>query len=258
MTAFKATARNVAEQSGNPLHSQEGATQLGITAPPIAGMTTIDYASAAITQSWRGEWPSRAGLDCRLINPIPAGAVIELDVVDLAVETRCTVRECGADERAPSAIISAWKTGFGLLPSWVADVDVPCELRPTKSLVPGLRLGGIELVADEDLNNAHLAEMASVHGITSLGPLRSGQFVVPGTVVDIANQVIMKNIATGSWVHTRSRLQFHDHLTVGERLVAKSFIAEVREHPNGLLVVVDVSLLRNHFVVLRMEHSAIL
>jgi len=112
--------------------------------------------------------------------------------------------------------------------------------------------------AARDLNDEHLIEMETVCGRMTLATFRSQDLLSPGALVDVANQIVMANIQTGIWTHARSRLQYHDHIRVDESLAARSLVTEVRPHPKGLLVVVDISFLRSDVLVARLEHSAIL
>lgn len=258
MEVTRTLARNVAEDSGNPLHRPEVAAELGLDAPPIAGMTTIDYAAAAILEAWRGNWPLRAGLDCRLLRPIGSGTEITLAIDELPGETRCTIMENAAVDESPSAVVSGWTTGSGLLTPWLPVADGTCERRAPEDLVALLRLGPWQIQGARDLNDEHLVEMEAVCGSRTLDAFRSQGLLSPGALVDVANQIVMANIQTGLWTHARSRLQYHDHLRVDEPITARSLITEVRPHVKGLLVVVDISFLRSSAVAARLEHSAIL
>jgi hypothetical protein len=258
MEVISAIARNVAEDSGNPLHRPEVAAELGLSAPPIAGMTTIDYAAAALLKAWHGQWPSRAGLDCRLLRPIGSGAEIHLTIDELPAEARCTITEAGEAGASPLAVVSGWTTGSGLMAPWATAPEGTCEKRPPDTLVAPLRLGSWGVQDARAMNDEHLVEMASVCGASTLADFCSQDLLSPGALIDIANQVVMANIQTGIWTHARSRLQYHDHIRVEDVLTACSLVTEVRTHLKGLLVVLDISFLRLGQVAARLEHSAIL
>jgi acyl dehydratase len=262
MGVFRTRARNVALDSGNPMHSQEQAAALGLSGPPIAGMTTIDYAVAAIVHTWGGQWPRRAGFDFRLLNLIEDGCDITITVTDGLDELRCVVSSPTGDPGLPGAVVSAWPTGPGSLESWARPYSpessggVP-ERRSPAELTAPLRLRLWEFGNIAEINAKHLEEMERVDGSGPFVDLRSEGFVMPGTLADVANQIVMSNICTGSWIHARTRMQFHDFVRVGEDLSAHSVIVESRDHADGRFVALDISVLRDRAVVVRMEHVAI-
>ena len=73
----------------------------------------------------------------------------------------------------------------------------------------------------------------------------------------MANYVVEKNLVTGAWVHTRSKISHHDLVQIGSVATVESRVINRFETKTGSRAVVDVSVIVAGEKVAEVEHEAI-
>jgi len=227
------TAQNLAEHARNPIHTDAGAQAAGFPRALVAGVTTYAYLTHPVAAAWGDHWLSHGGGELRLRRP-----VFDRDIVQCtphpdgdAVEIHAITSE--PDQ--PRAIFRA-----------IRDAGPAPAMRPGQVLpVHRIHLEGVHgtdrgLLAGDDL--ALYAEHNLVH---------------PAVWPTLANDVVHTEVATSSWVHTRSIIRHHARVEAGSQAEIHSAIVD-RFTAHGERVVLDFHIVVNGQVVASLEHEAII
>lgn len=226
-------AQNLPEHAGNPIHTDEGAQAAGFPAALVAGVTTYAYLTHPLVAAWGVDWVRSGGGEVRFRSPVFAGQAI--DCVPVEDDGGAWVVEArgDGDERA-RALLTARRAGD-----------------PVRALRAGeaLAMRRIQLVGE-------LSDEYGIRAGDDLDLYRREAIVHPAVWPALANLVVHVDVARGSWIHTRSRIDHHDVAPVGAWADITAVVVE-RFQRSGERAILDVAIDVDGQRVATLEHEAI-
>jgi acyl dehydratase len=231
---YTVVAQNLPEHARNPIHTDQGARAAGFERALVAGVTTYAYLTHPVVEAWGEDWLAFGGGEVRFRRPVCAGDT---------VECRPTVSDDG------DAVLIEACTGSGDDPRAtfraVRRSDAPVAMRAGERLRPRqIRLDG-ELGGD-------YGERAGEH----LALYEERGLVHPAVWPAIGNFVVHRDVARGSWIHTRTIVRHHALARAGRVADVQSTVVR-RYQRHGESAVLDVHIEVDGVSVATLEHEAI-
>jgi hypothetical protein len=227
------TAQNLAEHARNPIHTDAGAQAAGFPRALVAGVTTYAYLTHPVAAAWGEHWLSHGGGELRLRRPVFDHDIVQCtphpdgDAVEIHAMT--------SEPDQPRAIFRA--------------------IRDAGS-VPAIRPGQVLPVHHFHLEGVHGTDRGLLAG-DDLALYAEHNLVHPAVWPTLANDVVHTEVATSSWVHTRSIIRHHARVKAGSQAEIHSAIVD-RFTAHGERVVLDFHIVVNGQVVASLEHEAII
>jgi len=229
---WSVVARNLPEHADNPIHTDEGARAVGFGAALVAGTTVHAYLAHPIVEAWGVDWLAEGTSTIEFLAPVEAGDPVDCVPVpadDGSVEVRA---EVAGDLRAR---LVAWR---GSSAGDVAPLDgerLPDHLEPLEhGWLDYASRGGDDLTLYSD----------------------SG-FVHPCGWSSLANNVMIRHLVNGPWIHTRSRIVHHSTAMVGATALVEAQVVDRFETPRGNRAVVNVDISVDGGPVATVRHEAL-
>lgn len=229
---YTVVAQNLPEHARNPIHTDEGARAAGFDRALVAGVTTYAYLTHPVVDAWGAEWLASGGGEVRFRRPVFAGDTVlcmPRPDGDAVLVEACT--ESGDDPRATFRAVRRADAATPMRPG---------EVLPSRQVRMDGELGGdYGERAGEHL--AIYAEMGLVH---------------PAVWPAIGNLVVHRDVARGSWIHTRSIVRHHSVALAGELADVHAVVVR-RFERHGETAVLDVHIEVGGRLVASLEHEAI-
>lgn len=238
MDVWQITAMNLPEHARNPIHTDEGARAAGYAGALVAGVTTYAYLTRPAVEAWGMDWLRRGNAEVRFAAPVLAGDRVSCTPVAQGEKYRIDALVEG-DARAhvmvelPEHPPAEPQTGQG------------DALAPWSGTLSG-QWDGYGQRAGED------CRLYQDQGI-----------VHPAVWPALANHVVHQQLAEGSWIHTRSRIQHHSVALVGESAVADAWVVDRFDTNAGERAVLDVRIFAperapGSQMIAHLEHEALI
>jgi acyl dehydratase len=259
LPAYTVIAHNYATASDNRIHSDEVAAQYGFAGGLVPGVGNYAYLTRPVVEALGRDWLARGAMTAKFLKPVYDGErvsaqaqVSSTDPLTLSLElynpagTICATGEASLPHSLPPpdlATYPACAPPESLLPATIA------------ALPAGLTLGSLE----RQLNLAEM-ETGFVAEMRDELPLYRGAEAVchPALLPALANELLMRNVALGPWIHTASEVQHYSLPRDGETLSLQGRIAESYERRGHEFVVLDLALFADaQGLVARIRHTAI-
>jgi hypothetical protein len=248
-------ARNLPEHANNSIHTDEGAQAAGFDKALVAGVTSYAYCLHPVIEHFGLEWLGTGEAEVRFRSPVFDGDLVSFPLVD-------HTRNPAQDPSRNPAQDSAHDPGEVSVEAQVARSDRPLvtvsawnEHRPTPYPATTPRPG-------QQLQTVHL-KLEGEYG--SQYALRSGNqddqcanagLVHPGVWPALGNYVFHRQLARGSWIHTRSIVRQFAAVADGAEAEISASVIE-RFQRGGERAIADVSVRVDGQVVAAIEHEAI-
>ncbi len=231
LQTWSTTAVNLPDHADNPVHTDAGARAAGFERALVAGTTVYAYMTHPVVSGWGTDWLIAGGGELRLRRP-----VFDRDAVD------CTI---GTLEGHDGPVVSAEVSGDvrATLAMWRS------ATAPVQRDGPALKPLSVELTEDHVDYGLRAGDDHSVYAEQRIVP--------PVTWTTLANEVFMRNLVTGPWVHVRSRI-FHQGLArIGDTVTIESTLVNRFDSRAGERAVVDMRFVVDDTPVCAVEHEAI-
>jgi MaoC like domain len=241
MKRWSVVAQNLPEHASNPIHTDAGARAAGFERALVAGVTTYAYCLHPVIEQWGLDWVRSGSAEVRLRAPVFAGDLVELDGTDSTDETGnvTALTIAATTDRSRAELVQVRAT--------------PAIQRNEQP--PVARSG-------EQLETV-IIELAGEYGSTYASragddqALLVDQHVVhPAVWPALANYVFHRQVARGSWIHTRSNIVHHDLAYDEEEATVETVIVD-RFQRSGERAVAEVRISVGDRLVAILEHEAI-
>lgn len=225
-------AHNNPEHARNPIHTDAGAQAAGFARALVAGVTTYAYLTHPVVVAWGVGWLSHGGADVRFLSPVCEGDTLRL--MPTSAGDDVVISAFVEDENARATL------------RVVQDSGPPPALRPGEELrtrevcLEGEYGSDYGLRAGDDLDT--FAALGIVH---------------PAVWPALANYVVHRDVARGSWIHTRSIVRHHATAPAGTVASLTSVVVERSDSRAGERAVLDVRIEVDGRAVATLEHHAI-
>lgn len=226
-------AANLPEHARNPIHTDEGGRAAGFPGALVAGVTVYAYLTRPAAEGWGLDWVERGTAEVRFVSPVFAGDRVEC-VSSPTEDGRQLIEAVVAGDTRASCRVG--------LPAGPPPAHVPGNevMEPlTVSLVGewsdyGLRAG-------EDL------DLYRTHGIAH-----------PALWPALANNIVHRQLAQGSWIHTRSAIRHLRSVPDGSEVLVEATVTDRFETRAGERAVLDVRIGLDGEAVAIIEHEALI
>ncbi|MBV9291679.1 MAG: hypothetical protein JO222_04450 [Frankiales bacterium] len=245
-------ARNLAPDSDNKIHDDDVAQQFGFSGALVPGVDVFAYATHPFVAAWGADFLSGGGLSIRFRRPVYDGDDISVDAEPASGDDfALTVR--GPDGEA-RAVGSAGRRGAASpdLSRFAVTPPRPDLLPTGPGALPLGPLGSVDEPVDIDRHTAYL------DGIDDhLGVYRADGCVHPGALLRIVNELLMRNVALGPWIHTASDCTFLATAQVPGVLHADGLVTDVFGRNGHAYVRYDALVRCDDKPVMFVDHTAI-
>ena len=225
-------AKNLPEHSLNPIHTDEGGKAAGFDGALVAGVTVYAYLTNPILTLWGVDWLREGSSVVEFKSPVLADELVECITVldDMSLNVNATV----------SNQIRAQCTAF---------IGKPVSSNSPDSSIELLETEEIHLVNEWENYGHRLGDDHEIY--SDLGVIH------PAVWPSLANYVVEKNLVTGAWVHTRSKISHHDLVQIGSVATLESRVINRFETKAGNRAVINVAVTVEGGKVAEVEHEAI-
>jgi acyl dehydratase len=256
LPCYEVIARNYGVDHANRIHNDEGAARHGFAGALVPGVGLYAYLTRPVVEALGLEWLDRGAMSAKFVKPIYDGEKVQArarvahnDPIELRLEL---INQSGALCAVGSASLPSSSTALdpGAYP-----LRAPAQLWPAAiaSLSIGATLGSFEF--DVDLKN----EMPMfLDNVFDTSPIYDS-ICHPAFWIAQANEILMRNIALGPWIHTASDARHYAVARDGERLSLRGRVIDLYERRGHELIIVDLGLFgENDRPVAQIKHTAII
>jgi len=259
MPVCEVIAKNYGADHANKIHSDEGAAKYGFAGALVPGVGLYAYLTRPVVDALGREWLERGAVSVKFIKPVYDGervqaraTVVNNDPVELKLELLNVSGELCAIGSAslPNPLLKLDPNDFpfGPLPD-------AARLRPATiaSFVTGDTLGSLEFNLDL---KSELPKF--LDNVVETSPIY-GDVCHPAFWIAQANEILMRNIALGPWIHTASETRHYAIARDGARLSLRGRVVDLYERRGHELIVVDLGLFgETGLPIAHIKHTAII
>jgi hypothetical protein len=245
-------ARNLVPESANKIHDDDVARRFGFSGALVPGVELFAYLSHPLVEACGLEFLTGGRLDVRFRRPVYDGE----EVVATAEPDSgggFAVALTGADGAA-RAVGRAWSPDGSTWPGRdYSATPASGRLLPVgPDPLPLGPLGSVEEPADAERHDGYL------EGIGETLPLyRDKSLVHPGAQLRLVNELLMRNVDLGPWIHTASAARFLAPAPLPCVLHAHGVVTEVYERNGNAYVRYDALVLADDRPTMEVDHTAI-
>ena len=255
---YAVVAKNYATHHDNNIHSDEGAARYGFAGGLVPGVANYAYLTRPVVEALGQDWLARGTMTAKFIQPIYDGetataqaTVTRLDPLELQLELL----------NAAGALCAVGTAGLpNELPVLEARDYPPCALPSERraATIAAVQAGTVLGSLDFTLG---LADTTFLENMQETLPLYRGADAVchPAFWPAQANEILMRNVALGPWIHTASTMRHYALARDGERLSLRGRVQQAFEKRGHEIVVLDLGLFgEGERVIAHIQHSAII
>lgn len=258
LPSCEVVAKNYALHHDNNIHSDEGAARYGFAGGLVPGVANYAYLTRPLVETLGLAWLEHGTLTAKFIQPLydgetatVRGRVTQLEPLELQLELLnsagklCAVGTAGLlEERPPlKARNYPWQ-------------PLPAERHAATlaAVRAGTDLGSLDFSLD-------LTDETFLENMQESLPLYRGADAPchPAFWPAQANEMLMRNVALGPWIHTASTVQHYALAYAGEGLSLRGHVREAFEKRGHELVVLELGLFGEaERAIAHIKHSAII
>jgi acyl dehydratase len=248
MIVRRVRAVNTATDSENRIHDDRIAAAYGFRGGLVPGVTVYGYTTLPVLEYFGEEWLDHGAMSVRFKAPVYEGE-------EVAIEAQAIV-----DGRLEISLEGGRATGVAWMDPDAGPPDVgECPVRPMplemdrpaashETLAQGAVLG--TLVKMLNLEEARLsAPLPAAIG--------EGRVAHPAVLLGLSNELLIRNVVLGPWIHVSSEVTNFAKVQDGEALEVRGRVVEKDTRKGREFVVLDVLVCARERVAQRVRHTAI-
>ncbi len=252
-------AKNYGADHANKIHDDEGAAKYGFAGALVPGVGLYAYLTRAVVDALGRNWLERGSMSAKFIKPVYDGesvraqaTAINNDPIELKLELLNPSNELCAigSARLPNTLPAPDPNDYPFCP-------LPDDARRRTATIAGFAtgdaLGSLEFTLDLK------GEMPKfLDNMLETSPIYD-DLCHPAFWIAQANEILMRNIALGPWIHTASAAQHYAIARDGARLSLRGRVIDLYERRGHELIVVDLGLFgETGRPVAHIKHTAII
>ena len=256
-------AHNYAVDADNKIHSDEVASQYGFAGGLVPGVGNYAYMTRPVVEALGRAWLERGTMAAKFIQPVYHGERVSVHSRITSVEPVVIQLEllnsagmlCAVGKASLPATLPAFE------PNDYHAQTLPTHLRAaTISAIPaGTVLGSLDFVLDLAGEGAafldKVVESAPLYRAANL----ADAICHPAYWAAQANEIVMRNVALGPWIHTATETQHYALARHGEQLSLRGHVAAAYEKRGHELIELDLALVGAHDrLIAKIKHTAII
>ncbi len=250
-------AFNYATDSENRMHNDDTAPKYGFRGGLVPGIGVYGYMNRAMVETLDGDWLARGRTDVRFLKPVYDGERVRV--------------QSSWDDESPGVVKVSLLNADGVLcgtgtASLVESPEVPkasaYSLKPTPeyesrpdasldALPAGSDLGSFELENAANTMQEFIESMRESSSTLSAG-------CHPAYYPSLANEILVRNVALGPWIHAGSSVQHFAVPNVGSTLLVQGRVVEAYERKGHEMVVLNVLISADGRTIAAVKHTAII
>ena len=244
-------ARNLPEHANNAIHTDEGARAAGFERALVAGVTSYAYCLHPVIEHFGLGWLSTGEAEVRFRAPVFDGDQVSFPLkpiddtnqannqADKASNEGVEIEAWVARSARPLVTVSAWRNHRP-------------RPHPSGSARPGEQLETVHLRLEGEYGSVYAVRSGNLDDQCAKAGL-----VHPGVWPSLGNYVFHRQLARGSWIHTRSIVRHFASVADGaEAEISSTVIEHFRR--GGERAIADVVIRVEGRVVAAIEHEAII
>jgi hypothetical protein len=256
LPAYEVVAKNYGADHANRIHSDEVAASYGFAGALVPGVGLYAYLTRPVVETLGREWVESGAMSAKFIKPVYDGEKVQAratiannDPIEMRLELfnpsgeLCAIASAGFPNSSPALDPNEYP------------FRPPAQLRPPSiaSFSIGDMLGSVEFNLDmkgempKFLDN--VVETSAIYD----------SICHPAFWIAQANEILMRNIALGPWIHTASDARHYALARDGERISLRGRVNDLYERRGHELIVVDLGLFgKNDRPIAYIKHTAII
>src|SRR5262249_17779698 len=242
LPVYDVVAKNYGADHANKIHSDEVAAKYGFAGALVPGVGLYAYMPRPVADALGHEWLERGAMSAKLIKPVYDGekvqaraTVVNNDPIELKLELLNQSAELSAigSARLPNLLPAPDPNEY----QYCALPNV-AQFRPAaiSSFSIGDTLGSLEFNLDL---KGELSQF--LDNVVETSPIY-GSICHPAFWIAQANEILMRNIALGPWIHTASDARHYALAKDGERLALRGRVIDLYERRGHEMIVADLGL----------------
>jgi hypothetical protein len=253
---YEVIAKNYGAAHANRIHSDEGAARYGFAGALVPGVGLYAYLTRPVVDALGREWLERGAMSAKFLKPVYDGEKVQArariahnDPIEFSLELTnhsgelCAIGSAGLPDSSAALDPDAYP------------FRAPAQLWPASiaSLSIGDTLGSVEFNLDMKGEIPKFLD-----NVVETSPIYDS-ICHPAFWIAQANEILMRNIALGPWIHTASDTRHYAGARDGELLSLRGRVSDLYERRGHELVVVDLGLFgENDRPVSHIKHTAII
>ena len=257
MQSYQVRTHNPSSESENRMHSDEVARRYGFRGALVPGVTVFGHMTRPVLEHWGEAWLARGRAEVSFARPAYEGELLTVAATsagDAALDLTCA-NEAGEELARLRAGIVA--TSAESDPRAWNPPAAPLTERPEASwelMRVGEPFPALAWKPSVEENGTWCEDMRDDLPLYRKGP---EPCLHPGLVLRQANYVLKNRFVLPAWIHTRSRLSFHEVLRVGPEYEVRAIPEEKWARKGHEFVRLYVAVLAARRVVAEILHTAI-
>jgi hypothetical protein len=257
-------AKNYGAEHTNKIHSDEGAAHYGFGGALVPGVGLYAYLIGVVVERWGHEWLERGAMTVKFIKPIYDGERVTVrGGISSAQPHTMQLEMCNAaGTLCANGTANLPTTAPPLDPRHYPHQPLPTSLRPPNiaNFAVGEALGTHEFTVDlADEMTGFLDNVVETLPLYRHADEAQARICHPAFLIAQANEVLMHNIALGSWIHVASRVQHYALAEAGERVAVRGRVQQLYEKRGHAFMVADLAMFGvAERPIAHIEHTAII
>ena len=246
MPVHRVRAVNTAPDSENKMHDDRVAAQYGFQGGLVPGVTVYGYLTLPVLEHFGEKWLDRGAMNVRFKEPVYAGE----DVAIQAQEIDGGRLEVSLEGGRATGI--AWMDGEPPPANEFADRALPDHGARPPASHESLAVGAVLGTLHTTLNLAETRVSAPLPA--AIGERRVAH---PAVLLALGNEILMRNVVLGPWIHAASELRNFSAARDGDVLTVRARVDGKFERKGHEFVVLDVLTRSGQRAVQHIRHTAI-
>ncbi len=259
-------AHNYASESSNKIHSDEVAGNFGFRGGLVPGVGVYAYMTVPIVKELGVDWLERGTMSGKFINPIYDGETVtvqarvaDIDPVRIVISALNEAGElCGVGEASlpDNHLDEVHFYDYPLHPTPLESERLAPEIAAFDENHP---LGTLEYTIDLSNPEGEFANfLDEVRDDSKIYRSKTPQHH-PAHIAHQANQILVRNVNLGPWIHTATDVRHHVLPKHKEEVSLRGRIAHVYSKREHEIVVMDLALFGEaDRLITHLTHSAII
>lgn len=262
MFCYEVTAKNYGADHANKIHSDEGAANYGFAGALVPGVGLYAYLTRPIIETLGFAWLESGWMKARFIHPVYDSENVRAQVKAVSADPV----ELGLELLNSSNILCA--TGSAGLPQSTIKIDpdeyptapLPDSDRRHPPTIAGFSIGDIPGSLEFTLDLAG-EDAKFLDNVVETLPIYRGADAIchPAFFIAQANEILMRNVALGPWIHTASEVRHYSIAVDGDHLSMRGRVIDLFEKRGNEYMVLDLVIFSTtNRPVVQIKHSAII
>lgn len=263
LPACEITAHNYAADVENRIHSDEGAAEHGFAGALVPGVGIYAYLTRPIVKALGRDWVARGAMSAKFLKPVYDKERVRVQAAVAGLDP------VAFDLQAFNSSGTLCAVGSASLPADRAEIDVRDYPHRSEGPSRPATISAIfrgELFASHDFDLRMEGEAADfLDNVVEDSPIyldsRRGPDAIchPAFWLAQANELVMRNVSLGMWVHTASTVAHFALARDGEPISMRGRVADAFEKRGHESITLDIGVFgEGDRPILHIDHTAII